>query len=161
MAFFVTGTELFHFFARGVDAQLLRFHSEAQLMGNFIFERLQLFALKFHNLIAIITNNMVVIRVIGVIGIVYFVIFPEIHLMHQTTLGEQGQGAVHGRAAYAGIAFAAPFKQLLGGEMLVGTENRLNDRAALIGDAQVFLLKEGEKFFLCCATIRLGHARTV
>ena len=106
MVFIFAGAEFLHLFAGGVDSQLLRFHFEAQFVRNLVFQLVELFALKLHHLVAIIANDVVVIRVIGVIRIVDFVILAEIHLVHQPALGEQRQRAIHRRAAHARVAFA-------------------------------------------------------
>jgi hypothetical protein len=45
--------------------------------------------------------------------------------------------------------------------MLVCAKDRFHDRPTLVSNAKVFLLKEIEKFFLCCAAILIGHAWAV
>ncbi len=126
-------------------------------MGNLIFQFIELLAFELHNLVAIIANDVVVVRVIRVIRIVNLVVLAEIHLVHEAALGEQWQRAIHRGAAHAWVAFACPFQQLLGGEMLVGAEHRLHNHPPLRGDAQIFLLQKNHELFLRRRPVRCGH----
>ena len=73
-----------------------------------MFECVQLLALKLNYLVTIIADNVVVIRVLGIVGIINFVLLAEIHLMHQPAFSEQRQGAIDGGAGNTLVNFARP-----------------------------------------------------
>ena len=157
MGFILALAQFLHLFARGINAQLLRVNLEAKLLRNLIFQRVKLLALELDDLVTVIANDVIVIRMIGVIGVVDFVVLAEIHLVHHPALGEQRQGAIDCGAGHARVAFAGPLEKLLRVEMLVGAEHRVDNRPALRGDPQIFMYQKSNKLFLRLRSIDHGH----
>lgn len=97
-ALLFAGAPLLKLLATGGDLEALRLDQEAKLVADLVLDARDLIAFEFDDLIAILANNMVMVGVLGVVGIVKFVIFAEIHLAHQAALRQEGQGAVNRRA---------------------------------------------------------------
>ena len=157
MVFILALAQLFHLFTGGVDAQLLRVDFEAKLLRNLIFQRIELLALELNDLVAVIANDVIMIRMVGVIGVVNFVVLAEIHLVHEPALGEQRKRPIDRGAGHARVAFAGPLEKLLRVEMLVGAEHRVDNRPALRGDPQIFMYQKSNKPFLRFHSIDHGH----
>src|SRR5262249_33730251 len=67
------------FFAMGGDLQTMRFRGKTQPVTDFILELLELLAVELHNLLAILANDMIVVRMFGVIWVIKFIILTKIH----------------------------------------------------------------------------------
>ena len=85
--FLFARAELFQLFAARGDLQAVRFDGEAEPMADFVFEPLDFFALKFHDLFAVLADDVVVMGMFGVVGIVELVGLPKIHFADQAALG--------------------------------------------------------------------------
>ena len=93
--FFRATSAALQFFTGSGDLQALCLDGKAELVGDLVFDAGDLFALEFDNPIAILANNMVVVRMLGVIGIVKLVVFAEIHLANQPAFGQKRQSAIN------------------------------------------------------------------
>src|SRR2546423_8451300 len=93
------------------------FHRKSEPATDLILESLYFVALKLDNLVTVLTDDVVMMGMAGVIGIVEFMVFAEIHFANQAALSEQGQSAIDGRARDRFIFLARPGKELVGGEM--------------------------------------------
>jgi hypothetical protein len=144
----LTRTEALQLLAGAGDLQPMRFDGEAQFVRHFAFELLDLSAVELDDFLAIFANDVIVMRMFGVIGIVKFMVLAEIHFMHKTALGEQGQGAIDGRARNGFVPLARPVQKLFGRKMFFGAENGIDDGPALRSEPQTFRLQEiGESLF--------------
>src|SRR5205814_9844672 len=94
----LAGAEFFQFLAACGDLEALWLQLETQFVADFIFQFLNLVALELHDLLAVLADDMAVIRVIGVVGVVKFVVLAEIHLADETAFSEQRQRAIDRRA---------------------------------------------------------------
>lgn len=117
-------------------------HRETEAVRNLILDFFDFITIKFHDLFAVLANDMVVVWMLGVIGIVEFVVLAEIHFTKQAALGEKRQCTINGSAGDRFVAGSGPFEKLLGGKMLLSAEYRLNDCVPLRRKAQVFLRQE-------------------
>ena len=113
------------------------FDRKTEAMADFIFELFDLGTFEFDNLLAILANDVVMMGMAGVIGVVEFVVFAEIHFANQATLSEQGQSAIDRGARNRFVLLARPGKELVRGEMFLGAEGRVDDRLTLCGETQV------------------------
>jgi len=112
--------------------------AKTQPLGDFVFYSFQAGAFELHDFVAVLANNMVMTRMVGVIRVVELIIFAEIHFANQTAFGEQGQGAIDGSPRHRPVLALGPRKQLFSREMLAGAERGIDDRAPLRGQAQAF-----------------------
>ena len=136
----LASAESFQLLAPAGDLQPLRLHFEAQLVADFIFQLFDLVAVELDDFFAVLADDMAVVGMMGVVGIVEFVVFAEIHLAHQAAFGQQRQRPINRRARNGFVPPARPFEQLLGGEMLVGAEDRIDDGLSLGSQAEVLLV---------------------
>lgn len=127
------------------DLQLVGFDRKTHSGADFTFELVDLVALEFDDPLAIFANDVVVMRVFGVIGIVELVVFAEIHFPDQPTLGEQWQGSIDRGARDGGITAPGPLEELFSREVFFGAERRLDDSLTLRGEPQVLSRKELSK----------------
>ena len=134
----------------------MSFHGEAETMADFIFQLFNLLTVKFDNFFTILADDVVVIGMIGVVGIVNFAVFSKIHFVDQATFRQQRQGSVNRRPGNGFVSFARPFQQLFRREVLFGIENRIDDRLSLRSDSQTFSAQKvheflfSGRFFRCC-----------
>ena len=149
--FFFAGAELFQFLARTGNLQALSLDGKAQPMRNLAFELFDLIAFELNNSFAIVADDVVVIGMIGVIRVVEFIIFSEIHLTDQPAFGQERQGAVHRRPRNRPVTQPGPFQQLFRGEMFLRAENRVDDGLTLRRDAQILLRQEVHELLLRAA----------
>lgn len=68
------------------DLQFLRLDAETEPMTYLVLKLLNLVTFELHNPLAVLADKMIVVRVIGVIWIVKFIVFAEIHFLNQTAL---------------------------------------------------------------------------
>ena len=94
---FLAGAALLQFFALGGNLEPVRLYGKPKAMANFIFELFEFVAFEFNNLVAVLADDVIVVRVFGVIGIVELVVFSKIHLPNQAAFGQQWQRAVNRR----------------------------------------------------------------
>src|SRR4051812_37692288 len=85
------------------------------------------------------------VGVIGVIGIVKLVVFAEIHFADESAFGEQRQRSVNRGPGDRLILLPRPCEQLVGGEMLLRFEDRIDNGAALQRYPEIFALQEVEE----------------
>lgn len=104
---------------------------EAQVVRNFRLQFFDFLALKFHNALAVLTDDVVVIGVIGVVGIVKLVVFAKIDFSHQPALRQQRKRPINSGPRNRFFPFAGPIQQLLGGKVLFGIENRVDNGPSL------------------------------
>ena len=64
-------------------------------MADFGFDLFDLLTLEFDYLFKVLSNDMAVVRVVGLIRIVEFVILAEIHLADKAAFRQQRQCSVH------------------------------------------------------------------
>ena len=72
----------------------MSFHGKTEALANLIFKLFDLFALKLDDFFAVLANNVIMMRVLGIVRIVEFVILAEIHFTDQTAFCEQWQSPV-------------------------------------------------------------------
>src|SRR6266481_6914790 len=101
----------------------MSFDRKTETMADFIFKLFDLLALELYDLLAILTDNMIMVRMLSVIGIVEFVILAEIHFPHQSAFGQQRQCPIDRGARYRLIPLTGPGQKLIGSEMLFGAES--------------------------------------
>ncbi len=145
--------------AGGGELELLRFYGEAQFLTDLLLDRFDLFAVELHNLFAVLANEVVMVGVVGVVGIVKLVRLPKVHLMQKVALSKQEQCAVNCGAGNGSILFARPIEQLLGGEMLISIEHRVDDDSPLVGVAKFLFLKKIDEFSLRRLSRFRSHGR--
>src|SRR4051812_6601911 len=101
------------------------------------------------------------VRVIGVIGIVKFVVFSEIHFADETAFGEQRQRSVNCGAGDRFILLARPCQQLVGREMLLGFEDSIDNGATLERDPEIFALQEVEELLFSSLSAVPCHSMNI
>jgi hypothetical protein len=153
----LAGAELFQLVTGGGDLEALSLDGEAEPVSDLVLDPVDLFALELDDPFTILADDVVVVRVVGVIGVVKFVVLPEIHLPDQTAFRQEREGAVNGGARDGSIAPARPFEELIGREMLIGAENGVDNGLALRRDAQILLLEELEKLLFHIGPIGRFH----
>ena len=84
----LAGAEFFQLLAPGGNLQALHFQFKAQLAADFAFQLFDLLALELDDLVAVLANDVAVVRIIGVIRIVKLVVLAKIHFADQTAFGE-------------------------------------------------------------------------
>src|SRR6266496_1724548 len=137
--------EPLHLIARGVDLQALALDAEAELVANLRFKRRDLFVVELDDSVAVVADDVAVVGMIGVVGVVVGLVLAEIHRADQATFGQQRQRAVDCRSGHGFVPPPRPLQQLLRGEVLCGVENRVDDGLALAGHAQAFARKEAHE----------------
>ena len=111
-------------------------------MSNLVLDFFDFIAVELDDLLAVLADDVIVVRMFGVVRVVELVVFAEIHFTEQPALSQKRQGAINCGAGNRFVAGAGPFEKLLGGEMLLGAENGFNDGLTLRSQAQVFLREE-------------------
>ena len=144
---FLARPQFLQLFASARDLQALGFDGEPEPLADPIFDLFDLLALELDDLFAVLADNVAVVRMIGVVGIVKFIVFAKIHFAHKPALREQRQCPINCRARYRAITPAGPIQQLLCGEMLFCIENRVDDCLPLRGQPQTLAAQELDKFF--------------
>src|SRR6266571_6690926 len=130
-------------------------------MADLILELLDLVAVEFDDFFAVLADDVIMVGMLGVVWVVKFVIFAEIHFADEAAFGQQGQGAIDGGAGNRFVPPARPFQKLLGGKMLAGAEGRFDDGLALSGQTEVFLREKiHERPFSTSVTCSY-HARSI
>src|SRR4051812_26273934 len=99
-------------------------------MGDLIFDLRDFCAVELDDLFTVLADNMVVVRMLGVVWVVELVFFAEIHFADKAAFGEERERPVNGGAGDRFITAARPFQKLFRGEMLASAENGLDDRLA-------------------------------
>ena len=67
----------------------MRFYGKAEPVADFVFDFFDLIALELDDFFTILANNVIVMWMFGVIGIVKLIVLPKIHLADQPALGQQ------------------------------------------------------------------------
>jgi hypothetical protein len=80
------------------------------------------------------------------VGQVEFLAAADVHLAQQGAFGHDRQGAVNRGAGDGIVHLAGMVEQLLGREMLLLGEGRLENRQPLVGDAQAFRVRKWRNF---------------
>jgi hypothetical protein len=57
-------------------------------MGDLVLDFFNLIAVELNDFIAVLADDVIVVRMFGVIGVVELVIFAEIHFAEQSALGQ-------------------------------------------------------------------------
>ena len=139
------GSQFFQGVATGGDLKTLGFHRETELVADLVLYLGKLVAFKFHDPLAVLADEMIVVRMIRVVRIVKLVVLPEIHFPHQTAFGQERERAIDCGPGNRLVLFPRPFQELLRGEMLVSAEDRVNDGKTLRSHSQVLALQELHK----------------
>jgi len=100
-------------------------------MSNLILEFFNLLTFKFHNSVAILANNVVVIGMICVVGIVILLILAKIHFVHQTAFGKEWEGTIDSSPRDGCIFGPRPLQKLIGRKVLLSIEHHINDDHSL------------------------------
>src|ERR1041385_3099883 len=82
--------QLLELFATGRDLQTVRIGNKSETLTYGVFETLKLLALELEDLFTILTDDMIVMRVVGLVRIVKFIILSEIHFPYQAALSQEG-----------------------------------------------------------------------
>lgn len=88
----------------------MRLQFETETMADLIFEFFNFFALELDYFFAILADDMIVMRVLGVIWIIEFVILAEVHFANETAFSEQREGAVNGSPRNRWVSLTRPFQ---------------------------------------------------
>ena len=149
--------QLLEFLARRSDLKAVRLHRKPQAMADFVFDLFDFVAVELHDFFAILTNDVVVVRMLGVIRIVKLVILAEIHFANQAAFGQERQSSVYSCSRNRLVPLARPFEQLFRRKMLFSAENRIDDRLPLRGQPQIFLLEKINKSLFRTPALSLSH----
>lgn len=125
--------------------EALGLDGEAELVADFAFQLVDLVALELDDFFAVVADDMTVVGMLGVVGVVELIILAEIHFADEAAFSQQGQGAIDGGAGDGFVFLTRPFEQLFRGEMLFRAEHRVHNGLALRSDAQVFVGEEVQK----------------
>lgn len=79
-------------------------------MANFIFQLLNFLTLELDYFFAILADDVIVMRMLGVVWIVELVILAEIHFANEPALREEREGAINGRSGNRWVSLARPFQ---------------------------------------------------
>ena len=85
---FFASPQLLEFLATGGNLKALRFDGKPKLMTDFVFEFVDLFTLKFDDAVTVLADDVIMIGMVSVVGIVELIILPKIHLLHQAAFRE-------------------------------------------------------------------------
>ena len=88
------GSALSQFFALGTDLQTVGLNGKAKSAADFSFQLLQLLAFELDDFVAVLANDVVVMRVFGVIWIIKLIILAEIHFTDQAAFGQEGKCSI-------------------------------------------------------------------
>ena len=86
---FFASPQLLEFLATGPNLKTLRFDGKPKLVADFVFEFVDLVTLKFDDAFAVLADDVIMIGVISVVGIVELIILPKIHFLYQAAFREQ------------------------------------------------------------------------
>ncbi len=128
--------------AGGSDLEFLGADLEPQTRGDFVLELHDFVAFELDDPLAVLADDVAMIGVCCVIGIVELMILAKVHLAQQAALGEEREGAIDGGARDGGIDPTRPIEQLVRGEMLFGAENGVEDGLALARHAEILRSEE-------------------
>jgi len=67
-------------------------------MRDLVLDLFDLIAVKLHDFVAVLADDMIMVRMLSVVRIVKLVVLTEIHFAEQTALGQEWQGAINRRA---------------------------------------------------------------
>src|SRR5947208_3685536 len=160
-SFLSASAKLLQLLATSGNLQSLRLHFKAEPMTDFIFEPLDFIALELDDSFTILADDVAVVGMVGIVRVVEFVVLAEIHLPHQSALRQQRQSAINRRAGNRFVPPPRPFEQLLGGEMLVGAENAVDDGLPLRSEPQVSLSQKIDELLFCGLFLGCGHAGSI
>jgi hypothetical protein len=161
LALFVAGTVLLQLLAVCGNLEAVSFDGKAQALADFGFKLLELVAFEFHDLVTVLANDVIVMGMLGVIGIVELIIFAKVHFPDQPALRQQRQRAINRRAGNRLIPATRPGQQLLSGEMPAGAEGGIDDGSTLRGQPQVLAYQEIHKALLRALGACVCHGGTI
>lgn len=84
---FPASTQSAEFFAVRGNLQAMSFDGKTQPLTDFVLELFDFVALEFDDLLAVLANNMIVMWMLGVIGIIKFIILAKVHFPNQAAFG--------------------------------------------------------------------------
>src|SRR6266487_2781990 len=96
--FLPASAQLLELLAARSDLETVRLHRKTEPMANLVLQPFDLVAVELHNLFAVLADDVIVVRMLGVIGVVKLMILAKIHFADQPALGQQRQRAIHRRA---------------------------------------------------------------
>jgi hypothetical protein len=85
---FFASPQLLELLATGRNLKALGFDGKAKLVADFVLEFVDLFALKFNDALTVLADDVIMIGMVSVIGIVEFIVLPKIHFLDQATFRE-------------------------------------------------------------------------
>src|ERR1051325_2578476 len=97
-ALFFASAAALEFFASASDLESLGFDHKTEFVADLILDGRNLLAFEFYDLVAVLADDVVMIGMIRIVGIVKLVVLPKVHFAHQSALRQQRQGAVDGSA---------------------------------------------------------------
>lgn len=103
--------------------------------------------LKFDDLSAIDTDEVVVRRAVDEVWVVICLAVTEVDLVDQVGLSEQGECPIDGRTGGFGASGSETVEKLVWSEVLIGSKDHVYDFIALSGLAETFLADEVIKTF--------------
>jgi hypothetical protein len=130
---------VFELIAGRFDADYFGRRRKSEAVADSILELVDALVLKFHNLIAVNADEVVVVRMLNEIRIVIFVFLAEVHLAQQPALHQQRECAVDSGAGDRGLNFSRHYQKILCRVMLFGAESRFDNRIPLRRVPQAFL----------------------
>ncbi len=136
MSSLAAGAELPEFLAARGDLEPAGLDGETEALADFAFKLREFVTLKFHDLFAFQADNVIVVRMLGVVRIIVFPPLAEVHLAHQAAFKEQGQGAIHSGAGNGFVPLPRPFQELVRAEVLPSAEGGVDDGLPLRCQAQ-------------------------
>ena len=154
----LAGAKPFQLFASAGDPELEVFDGEAVLLGDLRFHGIEFVILEFDDFIAVAADDVIVIGMIGIIRVVYLVVFAEIHFVDEVALREQRQRAIDSGAGNGRVVFFGPFQKLLRSEMIIRAENGVDDGLSLGSQPEVLALQEPHESILGIPPIDNGHS---
>jgi hypothetical protein len=69
------------------DLEAVGLHRETEALADLGFDLLELLTFKLDDFVAVLANDVIVVGMFCVIGIVKFIVFPKIHFPNQAALG--------------------------------------------------------------------------
>ena len=120
---------------------------ESEFVCHLFLQGLDLCRNKFDHLAAFSAYHMIVMLMLKVMLIVRLVI-PKTDLARETCLGKKFERSVNGRMAYGWILLLNKPVEILAGEMILGTQEDLQDQIALRCSTQSRFLNVLQKYLL-------------
>lgn len=111
---------------------------ETEAAGDAILEQRDVFVLELDDLVAVVADQVIVLRLLQEVRVVIRLVAAQVDLVQQLALHQQAEGAIHRRAADGAVDFARHVQKLLSGEVLGGAEGGLHDDIARLRPAQSF-----------------------